>query len=980
MENSQTSLEGRKISHYRILEKLGAGGMGEVYLAEDTKLGRKVALKLLSEEYIADKDRLHRFEQEACAASALNHPNILTIYEVGMDGGRHFIATEFIDGMTLRQKMTGSVLEIEAVLEISIQIAGALEEAHAANILHRDIKPENVMIRRNGYVKLLDFGLAKLTEKERTPSDGEASTRVLVQTDTGVVMGTSRYMSPEQSRGQSLDVRTDLWSLGVVIYELIAGKAPFDGDTPTDVLVAITQKEPPPLARFSADVPPELEWIVTKALRKDRDERYQTAKELQTDLRRLKQRLQFEAELERSVSPEALSSMKTVSGPAAASTASISATTYPSAAPTLSSAEYIVSEIKRHKTGAGVIAVLLIAVLGIGMFFYLKRAQGLTNRDTILLADFVNSTGEPVFDGTLKQALAVQLGQSPFLNILPDERIRESLRFMGRSADDRITKDIGREICERQGIKALLAGSIAGLGSHYVITLEALNSHTGEAIAREQVEAESKEKVLSALGTAASSLRQKLGESLASIKKFDVAIEQATTSSLEALKAFASGNEQRTRGRVVEAASFYRTAIELDPNFAMAYARLAVYYGNNAQFEMAKGFAQKAFDLRDRVSEREKMYISEKYYNYVTGEVDKAIEVLQTWAQTYPDDFTPHNNLAVNYSFIGRYEDALKESLEAARQDPNNVNAADNVIDLFIKLKRIDEAKQKLEELRARNPDAPTVHFYGYALALLGGDQPAMDREVQWAVGKFFEPDMLAAQASASSRRGQLRKAEESAQHGKEIYQNQERKENASQLMSNLAVTQALFGDCQHAKGSASEALNLSHGRIELTAAAFAFAICNATPQSQSLIDEAAKLYPKDTGVSVIGLPIIRAQLEINRGNGAAGVQALEPLRRYDDGVMAAHGSRYVRGLAYLQQRVGAEAATEFQNILNHREVDISSSLYPLAYLGLARAAALKGDVAQSRRAYQDFFAIWKDADPDLTVLIQAKKEYDQLK
>src|SRR6266536_3530908 len=359
MENSQTSLEGRKISHYRILEKLGAGGMGEVYLAEDTKLGRKVALKLLSEEYIADKDRLHRFEQEACAASALNHQNILTIYEVGMDGGRHFIATEFIDGMTLRQKMTGSVLEIEAVLEISIQIAGALEEAHAANILHRDIKPENVMIRRNGYVKLLDFGLAKLTEKERTPSDGEASTRVLVQTDTGVVMGTSRYMSPEQSRGQSLDVRTDLWSLGVLIYELIAGKAPFDGDTPTDVLVAITQKEPPPLARFSANVPAELEWIVTKALRKDRDERYQTAKELQTDLRRLKQRLQFEAELERSVSPEALSTMKTVSGPAAAYTASISAPTYPSAAPTLSSAEYIVSEIKRHKTGAGVIAVLL---------------------------------------------------------------------------------------------------------------------------------------------------------------------------------------------------------------------------------------------------------------------------------------------------------------------------------------------------------------------------------------------------------------------------------------------------------------------------------------------------------------------------------------------------------------------------------------------------------------------------------------------
>jgi serine/threonine protein kinase len=633
------TVEGQNISHYRILKKLGAGGMGEVYLAEDTKLGRRVALKLLSEEYVANKDRLHRFEQEACAASALNHPNILTIYEVGTDQGRHFIATEFIDGVTLRHKASESVLDIRTVLDISIQIGSALEEAHAANILHRDIKPENVMVRRNGYVKLLDFGLAKLTERERTPTDGEASTRMMVQTDTGVVMGTSRYMSPEQSRGQPLDVRSDLWSFGVLIYELIAGKAPFYGDTPTDVLVAITQKEPPPLARFAADVPPELEWIVTKALRKDRDERYQTTKELLTDLRRVKQRLDFETELERSVAPEAISTIKTMSGSSPLPTMPVTAATDTAH---LSSAEYIVSEIKRHKVGAGIVALLFIAVIGTGLFFYLKRANGLTNSDTILLTDFVNLTGEPVFDGTLKQALAVQLGQSPFLNIFPDERIRESLRFMGRSSDERITKDVGREICERQGIKALLVGSISGLGSHYVITLEALNGHNGDAIAREQVEAESKEKVLAALGTAASSLRQKLGESLSSIKKYDVAIEQATTSSLEALKAYATGNELRALGKQPESATFYRRAFEIDPNFAMAYARLAVFYGNMAQLEQARNFAQKSFELRDRVSEREKLYISEKYYNYVTGEVDKAIEVLQSWAQTYPNDYIPH--------------------------------------------------------------------------------------------------------------------------------------------------------------------------------------------------------------------------------------------------------------------------------------------------------------------------------------------------
>ena len=977
---SQNPLEGRTISHYKILEKLGAGGMGEVYLAEDTKLGRKVALKLLSQEYIADKDRLHRFEQEACAASALNHPNILTIYEVGTDDGRHFIATEFIDGWTLRQRAGGTVLDTRTVLDIAIQIAGALEEAHAANILHRDIKPENVMIRRNGHVKLLDFGLAKLTEKEHTPSDAEASTRMLVQTDTGVVLGTSRYMSPEQTRGQTLDVRSDLWSFGVLIYELIAGKPPFDGQTPTDVLVAITQKEPPPLARFASDVPAELEWIINKALRKDRDERYQTVKELLTDLRRLKQRLEFEAELERSVSPEHLDSIKTVSGRAALSTAEATAPASAASAPALSSAEYIVTEIKRHKLGAGIVALLFIAVVGTGVFLYFQRAHGLTNRDTILLADFVNTTGEPVFDGTLKQALAVQLGQSPFLNILPEERIRESLRFMGRSPDERITRDVAREICERQGIKALLIGSISSLGSHYVISLEALNGHTGDAIAREQIEAESKEKVLSALGTAASSLRQKLGESLASIKKFDVAIEQATTSSLEALKAYATGNQQRATGKQLDAINSYKRAIELDPNFAMAYARLAVNFGNVGLLEQARVYAQKAFELRDRVSEREKLYISEKYYNYVTGEVDKALEVLRSWAQTYPNDFIPHNNLSVNYSYIGRYEEALKEALEATRLDPNNLTGAENVIDSFIKLKRIDEARQKLEEVRKRLPDSPTVRFHTYELALLQGDQAAMEREVQAAAGKPYEADMLNLKSSTLAQYGQMRKSEESLQKAVEFFNRMDRKENASQALTTMALQQVVYNDCQHAKLNASEGMKLSRGRIEIVYAAMVFAMCGAAPQSQALIDEASKAYPKDTGVSVLGLPMARALLEMSRGNPAGAIQQLEPNRRYDRGVMTGHWNNYLRGLAYLQQRMGTEAAAEFQQILDHREIEITSVLHPVAHLGLARAAALKGDLALSRKQYQDLFALWKDADPDLPILIQAKKEYEELK
>src|SRR5258705_10438326 len=566
-------MDSTKVSHYRIPEKLGAGGMGEVYLAEDMKLGRKVAIKILSEEYATNRHRLNRLEQEACAASALNHPNILTIHEVGSDEGRHFIATEYIDGITLRRKISDSQLEIQSILDIAVQVASALEEAHSAGIVHRDIKPDNIMVRRNGYVKVLDFGLAKLTEEstDRSPSDGEASTRVLVQTDAGVVMGTSHYMSPEQARGKAVDARSDIWSLGVVIYEMVAGRTPFEGETSTDVIVAITLKEPAPLARFAPNVPPELDWIVTKALRKDRDERYQTIKELLTDLRRLKQRLEFEVEMERSVAPGSFTG-STVSGAVAAPTVPERVlTTSEKTITHLSSAEFLVVGITRHKVAAAIAAAIVLIAISAGVL-YSRRSPVLTDKDTVLLSDFVNSTGEAVFDGTLKQALAVQLGQTPFLNIFPEERVRETLRFMGKSPDERVTRDVGREICERQGIKALLSGSISSLGSHYVITLEALNAHTGDPIAREQIEADSKEKVLSSLGTAASNLRQKLGESLNSIKKFGVAIEQATTSSLEALKAYAMGNDERTRGRARESLSFYQRAVELDPNFAMAYA------------------------------------------------------------------------------------------------------------------------------------------------------------------------------------------------------------------------------------------------------------------------------------------------------------------------------------------------------------------------------------------------------------------------
>ncbi|MBA3515100.1 MAG: protein kinase, partial [Pyrinomonadaceae bacterium] len=961
-------MEAKTISHYRILEKLGSGGMGEVYLAEDTKLGRKVALKILGEDYTTNRDRLNRFGQEACAGSALNHPNILTIHEVGVDDGRHFIATEYIDGKTLRSKLAGSPLAAHQILDISVQVASALEEAHAAGIIHRDIKPDNIMIRRNGYVKVLDFGLAKLTEDsgDRTPSDAEASTRVLVQTDAGVVMGTSHYMSPEQARGKTVDARTDLWSLGVVMYEMVAGRTPFDGETPTDVIVAITQKEAPPLARFAPDVPAELEWIITKALRKDRDERYQTTKEFLTDLRRLKQRLEFEVELERSVAPESVSrSGITASAPVPTVSDHVAPTAEGTGAHPASSAEYVVSEIIHHKAGAGILAAVFALAIAAGVFFYFNRAQALTDKDTVLLADFTNTTGETVFDGTLKQALAVQLGQSPFLNIFADERVREALRFMGRPPDERLTKDIAREICVRQGIKAMLTGSIASLGSNYVITLEAVNAQSGESIAREQVEAGSKEQVLSSLGQAASELREKLGESLSSIKKHDVPIEQATTSSLEALKAYAMGNEERAKGKPEEAVNLYKRAIELDPNFAMAYARVAVFHGNRDERDEAQPYAQKAFDLRDRVSERERFYISEKYYNYVDGDIDKAMGVLQTWSRLYPNDFIPHNNLALNYMIFGRYDDALKESLEAVRLSPNNSSARDNLIGSFMGLNRFDEANVALEQLRSLHPDSASVHFASADLAFIRGDQAAIEREVQWATGKSFEAGLTAARGSVAAASGQLKKAEELRRRSIDLFKNQGRKDNAAQTLIGLAFRQAAFGKCQEATANAAAALGLHKGRISIAGAATIYAECNDFVRSQALLDEALKLYPKDTPTVQMVAPYIRARLERGRGNAAQAIQLLESVRRYDLGLIIGVGNNYLRGQAYLDQRMGKEAAAEFQRIIDHRGIDPLSEQHPLAHLGLARAAAIRGDLAKSRTEYQNFLALWKDADAD---------------
>lgn len=986
---------GTTISHYRIVSKLGAGGMGEVYLAEDLRLGRKVAIKLLAEQLTQNRDRLSRFDQEAYAASALNHPNIITIYEMGDEGGRHFIATEFIDGVTLRNHLSGAPLDFSEVLHIAIQIAAALEDAHAAGIIHRDIKPENIMIRRNGHVKVLDFGLAKLTEASLSAekADAEAVTRAMVFTDAAVVLGTSQYMSPEQARGKAIDVRTDIWSFGVVLYEMAAGRPPFKGETKTDVIVAIAQSEPVPLARFAPNVPAEFEWIVMKALRKNVDERYQTLRELESDLKKLKQRLEFHTELERSMGSEILTSSLSVARPVLPDTeisGSPPGSTVPApvdvkvtaAAPSatqtrISSTEPIRDKVKRNKWAVVTVAAVLIAVAIFFAWSSRKRAT-LTDKDTILLADFVNITGDQVFDGTLRQALAVQLGQSPFLNIFSEERVREALRFMERSPDERVTRDVAREICRRYGLKAMLVGSIGRLGNHYVITLEAINAQTGDVIATEQVQAENKEQVLPVLGKAAMELREKLGESLQSIQKFDAPIEQGTTSSLDALQAFSLGVEQQLKGKYLDAIPFLKRATEIDVNFALAYARMSSMYWNSRQYDLAAAASQKAFELRDRVSERERLYISAGYYDNVTGELETYLKTLELWRSTYPRDASPSNNLALKYNELGQFEKALDAAREAIRLNPGSASGYSILAGALLGLNRYDEAKQIIAQAQEQKLDTTAMRRILFRIAFVQNDTATMKQQIDWMAGKPDEYVAQGWQSETAAFSGQVQKAREFSDRAFELAERRDLKDAAAQIAVGGGTRDALFGDCKHAKEQTARALGITNNPLTIVNAGNALATCGESSQAQTIISDLMQRFPKDTVLNKILAPLVQARIELQKGNAAHAIQLLETTRPYEG--YASFPIAYLRGQAYLNQQKGAEASVEFQKILDHRGWQPTSPLFSLAHLGLARAATLKGDTAGARQAYQDFFALWKAADPNIGLLQEARQEQDKLK
>jgi eukaryotic-like serine/threonine-protein kinase len=967
---------GSTISHYRVLEKLGAGGMGVVYKAQDTRLGRLVALKFLPDEFTDNKQLRERFQREARANSALNHPNICTIYDIGEADGRPFLAMEFLHGSTLKDLVL-TPLELDRLVDIAVQILAGLEVAHAQNVIHRDIKPANIFVTSAGLVKILDFGLAKINRPSQAKVGAGESAEYM--TTGGGALGTMPYMSPEQVLGKPIDARSDLFSFGITLYEMATGEMPFRGNTTGVLFLSIVQEAPVPPMHLNPKIPDELHRIIEKCLEKDRDLRYQHASDIRIDLKHLGRDLRSSSgRVAAAIEPRLAHAPSKSSG-------GLPSATVPPQVPT--SGVGAAAKRTHWKAWAALLALVALVVAAGVSYRKSRNRVALTNRDTVVLADFSNTTSDAAFGDPLKTALMVDLSQSPFLNVLSDNKIAATLKLMTQPADAKLTPERARDVCQRLGGKAYIAGSIASLGTEYVLGLKAVNCRDGDTLAQQVVTVKAKEQVLAALDKATSKLRAQLGESLASVQKFDVPLDEATTPSLEALTAYSLGRRALLTEGEKSAIPYFKRAIELDPNFAIAYAVLGTAYANLRESDLAKENYQKAYDLRSRVSAREQFAISAYYYNDVTGELDKADQTYQLYAKAYPQNWVPHNNLGGNYAALGQWDSALAEAQEAVRLNPDSGIALGEVIEYEVRMGRYQDAKATYQQATRKGLDYSDLHYFRYGVAFLEGDTAEMQHQRDWAAGKPGREDvLLSTQSDTEAYSGHLTKARDLSRRATDSAHNAGENETAAKRELNDAIREVEFGYPYQARDEVAAALRLSSTRSTRVLAAVVLARAGDIANAQKLADELQKQNSLNTKIIGYWLPTIRAAIALNRRNPAKALSILEEAAPYELGMPGPQPELgalfypvYLRGQAYLALRQGAAAVTEFKKYSDHSSIALNSVLAGLAPLGLARGYGLQGDTARTNAAYKSFFSNWKGADPNIPILKEARAEYAKI-
>ena len=918
-------LIGQTLSHYRIVARLGGGGMGVVYKAEDTRLGRLVALKFVSDELSRDPEALSRFAREAQTASALNHPNICTIHDIGEQGGRSFIVMESLEGTTLKDRLAAGSLSLNTVLDVAVQIVDALDAAHTVGIIHRDIKPANIFIGSRDRVKVLDFGLAKM----RMLDSRHADVTTIAGTRQGVLMGTAAYMAPEQARGEAVDHRADIWSFGLVLYEMVKGT------------------RPPQAVRLRVEASPELERIVSKCLESERELRYQHAADLRTDLERLRRG----------------------QGATVAAQAALG---------------------RRRAQWLSIGAAAVVVTAAVTGVIYSRRPAPLTDKDTIVLGEFANRTGDPVFDGTLRQGLAAQLQQSPFLSLVSDDRIGKTLATMRQSPETRLTPEIAQAVCVRTASAAVLDGSIASLGSQYILALRAKNCATGDIVADEQAQVARKEDVLGSLSQMATQVRQKLGESVATIEKYSRPLQEATTASLDAWKAFTAAWQVYFSSGRARAKPLFERAIAIDPDFAIAHAWLGSYYSIEGESALSRQSTVKAYQLRHRATDAERFYIETLYDRQVTGNMDRELETLEAWAQTYPRDPIPHGLLAgFATRSTGKYEQSIAAAERSGAIDPEGGTALSYASKAFseLYLNRLDAAEATIRRAEERKL-ASNYFLVRYFIAFVRGDGEGMRQQAAIARASRSTEDLIShLEALRLAGSAQLQDARRTAALAVAIPKQSGRLERAALFEAATAVWEALYGNPAAARQKAAAALALGRGHEVDYAAAFALAVSGDMSRSRALAGDLARDHPEDTSVQFMYLPTLRALFALDARNPAAAIQSLQTASRFDlatggIGLNAYFGKLYpiyVRGLAYLAAQQPVEAAAEFQRIVDHRSIVLVDPIDALARLQLARALVLSGDTVKAKGVYNDLLTLWKNADPDIRVLKDAQAEYARL-